>query len=317
MGIFEYLIKIPIGYILGWIYEFTGNYGVALILFTLAIKILLLPLGLKQQKSMTKMQKLQPKLKELQEKYKNDQNMLSQETMKLYKEYGASPMGGCLPLLIQLPILFGLYRVIYSPLTYMLHMGSLDAIVKTYTELGCDFSAVNLSNHMAQIEVAQIINQTLGETLVNFNFLGLDLAKTPSFGSIATLVIPALAGITTYLTSKITVWMSSKKKEEETKEPKKPERILSPNQKTQSQGPDAQQMTNTMSVIMPLFTVWITYTLPMTLGVYWVASNVFSMIQTIVLNGYYSKKLEAEIDIISEEKAQRKAEKKKNKKRGN
>jgi len=314
MGIFEYLIKIPIGYILGWIYDFTGNYGVALILFTLAIKILLLPLGLKQQKSMTKIQKLQPQLQKLQEKYKNDQNMLSQETMKLYKEYGASPMGGCLPLLIQLPILFGLYRVIYSPLTYMLHMGTLDQIIETYTALGCDFSAVDLSNHMAQIEVAQIINNTLGETLVNFNFLGLNLAQTPSFGAVATLIIPLLAGVTTYLTSKITAWMAPKKEETE---PKKPERILSPTQKTQNQGPDAQQMTKTMSLIMPIFTVWITYTLPMTLGVYWVASNVFSMIQTVVLNGYYSKKLEAEMDIIASEKAQAKAEKQKNKKRGN
>ena len=77
------LIKVPIGYLLDWIYQFVGNYGGALILFTLAIKLILLPLGLKQQKSMTKMQKLQPQIAALQEKYKNDKNTLSQETMKL------------------------------------------------------------------------------------------------------------------------------------------------------------------------------------------------------------------------------------------
>ncbi len=100
------IVKIPIGYLLGWIYYLIPNYGWALIVFTLVVKLLLLPLGLKQQKSMTKIQAIQPKLTALQEKYKNDQQRLSQETMKLYKDYGISPMGGCLPMLIQLPILF-------------------------------------------------------------------------------------------------------------------------------------------------------------------------------------------------------------------
>ena len=153
------LIKVPIGYLLDWIYQIVGNYGGALILFTLAIKILLLPLGLKQQKSMTKMQKLQPQMTALQEKYKNDKNALSQETMKLYKEYGVSPMGGCLPLLIQLPILFALYRVIYAPLTYMCHMGA-DAIAELAKGLNFELTG----NIMEQIELAKKADQ------INFSF---------------------------------------------------------------------------------------------------------------------------------------------------
>ena len=133
-------MKVPIGYLLGWIYNLIPNYGWALIVFTLVVKLLLLPLGLKQQKSMTKMQAMQPKITALQEKYKNDQQKLSQETMKLYKEYGVSPMGGCLPMLIQLPILFALYRVLYRPLTYMLHMTD-----KAIGALGNEF-IIDMSN---------------------------------------------------------------------------------------------------------------------------------------------------------------------------
>lgn len=291
------LIKVPIGYLLDWIYQFVGNYGGALILFTLAIKILLLPLGLKQQKSMTKMQKLQPQLAALQEKYKNDKNALGQETMKLYKKYDVSPMGGCLPLLIQLPILFALYRVIYEPLTYMCHMGQ-DAI----SALAKDFNFELTGNMMEQINLAKLADK------INFSFLGLDLSLVPSFDNWPTLIIPVLAGVTTYFSSKITQWVNKNDKPEKKEEPKKKERILSPEQKSTSQNANsAESMTKSMSTIMPLFTVWITYTLPMAMGVYWVASNVFSIGQTVLLNGYYAKKFSGELEAANEEKAEKQA----------
>ncbi len=291
------LIKVPIGYLLDWIYQFVGNYGSALILFTLAIKILLLPLGLKQQKSMTKMQKLQPQLTDLQEKYKNDKNALGQETMKLYKKYDVSPMGGCLPLLIQLPILFALYRVIYKPLTYMCHMGA-DAI----STLAKDFNFELTGNMMEQINLAKLAEK------INFEFLSLDLSSVPSFDNWLTLIIPVLAGVTTYLSSKITQWVNKDDKSKKKDEPKKKERILSPEQKSTSQNANsAEGMTKSMSTIMPLFTVWITYTLPMAMGVYWVASNVFSIGQTVLLNGYYARKFSGELEFAKEEKAQKQA----------
>ena len=291
------LIKVPIGYLLDWIYQFAGNYGGAIILFTLAIKILLLPLGLKQQKSMTKMQKLQPQLAALQEKYKNDKNALGQETMKLYKKYDVSPMGGCLPLLIQLPILFALYRVIYEPLTYMCHMGQ-DAI----SNLAKDFNFELTGNMMEQINLAKLAKK------VNFEFLNLDLSAVPSFDNWATLIIPVLAGVTTYLSSKITQWINKNDNSKKKDEPQKKERILSPDQKRTNQGAEsAESMTKTMSTIMPLFTVWITYTLPMAMGVYWVASNVFSIGQTVLLNGYYARKFSGELEAANEKKAEKQA----------
>lgn len=298
------IIKIAIGSLLGWIYDFVGNYGWALILFTLVVKIILLPLGLKQQKSMTKMQKIQPKIAKLQEKYKNDQQLLSQETMKLYKEYGVSPMGGCLPMLIQLPILFALYRVLYRPLTYML--GWADSKVADVASSlfwnDATSSGLNLKLADAQIQIAE----KAGE--INFDFLGLNLADTPSFAIWATLLIPVLAGVTTYLSSKVTTWMNKQTKDEDKKEDKKPQRVLSTEPKNAPKGAqNAEGMTKSMGIIMPIFTTWITYTLPMSLGVYWIASNVFSIIQTVGLNGYYAKKLGTEIEETDKLKMEKKS----------
>lgn len=300
------IIKIPIGYLLDWIYQFVQNYGVALILFTLAVKLLLLPLTLKQQKSMTKIQKLQPKLQALQEKYKNDQQMLSQETMKLYKEYGASPMGGCLPLLIQLPILIALYRVIYEPLKYMCHYGA-EKIAELAEKTG-----ISLDGMMAQINIAQASGE------INFDFLGLNLADKPqlSMAAWATLLIPVLAAVTTYLSSKITQWMN-KKSDEKKEEPQKLQRVLStdPKKNTQGNAPSAEGMTKSMSIFMPLFTLWITYTLPMAMGLYWIASNIFSILQTVLLNGFYANKFSVEIQEHDAEKKERQTSIHKNKKK--
>lgn len=301
------LIKQGIGYLLGWIYEFIPNYGWALIVFTFVVKILLLPLGLKQQKSMTKMQVMQPKLEELKEKYKNDQQKQSQEMMKLYKEYGISPMGGCLPMLIQLPILLLLYRVLYKPLTYMLHMsqGDIKAVI---AEKGIEFA----KGVMEQIEIAKKAN------LIDFNFLGIDLSLKPTHNGWISfaMLIPVLAAATTYLSSKITMYINQNKQAEKNdNEPAKPQRILSPEQKNTNGQPATAEMSKTMTWMMPIFTLWITTTLPSAMGIYWTASNVFSVVQTIILNGYYAKKVSAEINAqtvaIAEKKQLRYGNKKK------
>ena len=317
---FKTLITIPLGYILGFIYKFINNYGWSLIIFTVLIKVLLLPLGLKQQKATTKMQQIQPKMTEIQKKYANDQQKLSEETMKLYKEYGVNPMGGCLPLLIQLPILFGLYRVIYKPLTYMLHYTdeAVTELTSQYVAQFGEFSAA--AANQAQIIIAK------ANDLINFDFLGLDISATPSIANPSVIwIVPILAAVTTYLTSKVTTAMAgNKNKNKKTDENGvvKKERVLSPDQKTNAgQANSAESMTKSMTIMMPLMTLWITFTLPATLGVYWTVSNVLSILQTVVLNGYFKKKLETEIaaqDVLIAEKRALKDAKynKKKKKRG-
>lgn len=299
------------GFMLNLIYEFVANYGISVILLTLLIKIIVLPLTLKQQKSMTKMQRVQPKLQELQEKYKYDKERASQETMKLYKEYGVNPMGGCLPLLIQFPILIAMYQVIQRPVEYVLGYSK--------EALKAAFKAHEISEKTAgaQIELAK----KLGE--LNFDFFGLDLAATPwdelkaffagTAGVIAltALIIPILSCVTTFLTSKITTMMN-KDKAKEKKEEVKPQRVLSPDPKKDTIDNPGESMTKSMTYFMPLMTLWLTFTFPAALGLYWTVSNVLSLVQTIVLNGYYNKKLERELeeqDKIREAKIQEKMKK--------
>lgn len=301
------------GWVLNFIYSFVSNYGLSIILLTLFIKIILLPLTLKQQKSMTKMQRIQPKLKEIQEKYKDDKDKSAQETMKLYKEYGVSPMGGCLPMLIQFPILIAFYNVIRKPVEYVRGISG-----KELTALFKEFG-INAKDAGAQIQLAE----KMGEKGLDFNFLGLDLAEVPwdelkgifSNGKInwivlTVLIIPILACVTTYLTSKISTAMNKTKKEEK-KEETKPQRILSPEQKKSAPN-TGESMTKSMTYMMPLMTLFFTFTLPAAMGLYWTVSNVLSMVQTILLNNYYNKKMAVEIqdqDKIREAKIQEKIKK--------
>lgn len=298
------------GFVLKLIYDIVSNYGLSIILLTLLIKIIVLPLTLKQQKAMTKMQRIQPKLQEIQEKYKDDKEKASQETMKLYKEYGVNPMGGCLPLLIQFPILIAFYQVIQKPVQYMLSMP-----VKEIKAL-CETCGIDFKTSGAQILLAKELDK------INFDFFGIDLSAVPwdqikafmagKTGIIAlvAIIIPALACFTTYLTSKVSSSVNQTKKEEAAKNQKK-KRVLSPDEKT-SNANSGESMTKSMTYMMPIMTLFFTFTLPAAMGLYWTVSNVFAIVQTVLLNGYYNKKLAVEIeaqDMIREEKIQEKMKK--------
>jgi YidC/Oxa1 family membrane protein insertase len=115
LAVFQALLN-GIGWVLAWIYDIVGNYGLSIIVLTVVIKVILLPLGVKQIKSMQAMQAIQPKVKELQKKYKGNKQKQQEETMKLYREAGVNPLGGCLPLLLQFPILISMYAVIRAPI---------------------------------------------------------------------------------------------------------------------------------------------------------------------------------------------------------
>ena len=132
LGIFQALLN-GIGSILAWIYQVVGNFGVSIIILTLLIRIVLLPLGIKQIKSMGAMQAIQPKIKEIQKKYKGNKQKAQEETMKLYKEAGVNPLGGCLPLLLQFPILIAMYAVIRPPQLLTCDGGRSGAFMRSTT----------------------------------------------------------------------------------------------------------------------------------------------------------------------------------------
>lgn len=292
------LITVPMGYIIEMIYKLVQNYGLSIIIFTVIIKIILLPLNVKSQKAMKKQQKIQPILAELQKKYANDQQKLQTEMMKLYKDNGVSMTGGCLPMLVQFPILIGLYNVIRSPLRYLLHININDPAVvdkinniialmseKFPEELG-SFAGYNAEKlfGIGQIQLATWSEKVLDAAeawSINFNFLGLNLAELPSkaityltqgnfsqMGTIALLIIPALAIFTTWLSMYQTQKMSGQ---------------------TQSDN-QAAQMSKTMNMMMPIMTGFFAFTLPSGMGVYWIAANLIQMGQQYILNKYFDNK---------------------------
>lgn len=298
LNLFE-IITIPLGYIIDLIYRLVENYGLSIIIFTVIVKLLLLPLNVKSQKAMKKQQKIQPLLQQLQVKYANDKEKLQTEMMKLYKENDVSMMGGCLPMLIQMPILIGLYRVIQGPIKYLLHINFEDPGVsekitnimslmseKFPNELGtyAQMSAQNLFKN-AQIQLATWSEMVLDKAdawIINFDFLGMNLAKVPSAAIgyltrmdfsepsvIALLSIPALAVFTTWLSMKQSQKMSGQQN---------------------NQNDQAAQVGSTMNMVMPVMTGFFTFTLPSGMGIYWIASNIIQMIQQYVLNKYFETK---------------------------
>ncbi len=295
---------------MAFIYHFVANYGVALILFTVLIKLVLLPLSIKQQKSMVKLQQVQPRMAEIQEKYKNDQQRQQAEMMKLYKEHKISPMGGCLPMLLQFPVLICLYQVISYPLTYMFRMNASESWALV-TQYGYDAAlrANEITPSVAQIQAATDAG------LINFDFLGglLNLAQTPHITQPSLLwAIPILAALTTFLSSKVMTMMQGKKKDEA---PKKPQRVLNPEAKNQGGVDQAQSMNKTMMYFMPIMTLWITFSYPAALGFYWLISNILSVFQQMYLNHKYGSKYKEEVMAIEERKEMERKERKKLKKK--
>ena len=296
---YEFIVKRPLGFIIGFIYDLVQNYGLAIILFTIVVKLILLPLNIKSQKAMRKQQKIQPIIAALQTKYANDKEKLQTEMMKVYKENNVSMAGGCLPMLIQMPILIGLYHVIQRPITYIAGVtdwtdklkktveGIRDTVATLHPELLGEYAAPASGDNivkMGQITLSKWCS-ALGEHLewaFNFDFLGLDLSRKPSdaisplfsgdfsnMSVILLILIPVFAVLTTWLSSK---YMQSQNK-------------------TAANGNEqAQQMTSSMNVIMPLMTGYFTFILPSGMGLYWITSSVVQFIQQIALNKYFDKK---------------------------
>lgn len=326
-------IMMGLGWILRMCSVLTGNYGVALIIFTVLIKAVLMPLTVKQQRSMLKTQKIQPLLMELQQKYGNDKEKLNQETMKLYQKYQINPMSGCLPMLIQLPIIMMLYWVVKKPVIYIMgfHGDEVWRIVSAVTEwaegspdkmntflsmVGIDDMAKLTDNGykmfgMYEIQIARFLhaypeimqNHWITEIgrdfkLINFGFLGMDLSQTPNMGAFLGLfvgringittgtvllwIIPALSGLTSYLTS----WLSQKQNPQQPQKDKNGEEVANPMQ--------------SMMIMMPLMSAWFAFTLPSAIGLYWIISNILAMAQQLVLTkvidpGITAEQVEGEI----------------------
>lgn len=269
------------GVLLKWCYNLINNYGVAIILFTILSKLIILPFQMKSKKSMLEMNRLQPKLKELEKRYKNDKEKYSMEVSKLYKKEGVSMFGGCLPLLITLPIMIGLYSVVRQPLTHIFGI-TPDQIAKMAEILQANgvtagiTGAAAKSAYMLEMGVASYVKDygnlfaEVAPVLngVSFDFLGIDLAAIPNFKYITPLwIIPILSGVTSWFSG----WLMRR-----------------------SQGAPVNEQTKQtngmMNVMMPAMSVYIAFVVPTGLGLYWIISNILSAVQEPLLTLYYKKK---------------------------
>ena len=273
---FDFIAR-PVGMLLVFLYNTFQNYGIAIVVLTLLIRLVLLPLYYKQMKSTAKTQKLQPKIKELQKRYKNDKDKLSQEQMKLYKEEGVNPMGGCLPTLIQLPILFGLIAVFREPLKFMYGYSAemIEAAVAKLPE----------AMHGTYQQVYAVVT----EKGLNMNFLGFwDLSQVPRWNPagimenpkvfIPLLLIPILSAITTYISMKMSNNAMFGKKDKNAPKGQKSEA-------------DAMGGANNMMAYMfPLLSLWLGFSVPASLGLYWFIGYIFQIGQQIVIQKIMEKK---------------------------
>ncbi len=296
---FEYLY-VPFGFLFRILFDFVGNYGLALVIFTLFFRILLLPSAIKQQKSSAKTVRMQPKLKRIREKYQDyapqeRQQRIQAETSELYQKEGYSAMnGGCAPLLIQLPILWGLYGIIRMPLTHVLNISkeAVAALSTAVQELPkfaeqSARSAAYIESHVIS-NIAEIIeaNPDLVEKyseaiakIQNFDFtiFGINLGAIPdagvfkAWGEATTeakllVFIPIISGLTSLLTSVLTQYRQKK---------------ANPNMEN-------QQMMGCMMLSMPLMSLWFTFQFPAGMGMYWILSNLLAFFQTLIVGHFYA-----------------------------
>ena len=286
-----YLICIPFAWILRAFYSLTQSYGLALILFTLVVKLVLLPFQLKSKKSMLRMNRFQPKMREIQEKYANNQQKMNEELQLLYAKEGINPMSGCLWSFLPIPIIIALYSIIRMPLTRLMMLPNETVETVRGIAEGIGYAAATSGGRASfyeEIQLAQFINNHFdsfsgvkGLLRVDYSFLGLDLTVAPTevwkqlltggWPVVGLVLIPVISAALSFYQSKVATAGNAQN------------------------GDDPGARTGrSMMYMMPLVSLWIGFTLPAALGVYWIANSAFQIVQDVILNKVFSEQMERE-----------------------
>ena len=256
------------GYLLEWLYNIVGeNYGIALILFTILLRIILLPITIKQQKSMKKTANIQNKMKEIQFKYKNNPDLMNKEIMDLYKRENLSPFSGCISAILQIVIILSVFYLVSRPLTYMKKIDT--NIIEGYKNEIVQEDG-KISNY-EEIEIIQKKSEQNEDIKINMNFMGLDLSKVPSqnLNDFTVYIIPILYVISSIFSIRLTTSQNKPKEK---------------NDSSSTEMDMTQQMNKSMSYMMPIMAVAIAFVAPLGLALYWFISNVLMIIERIILN---------------------------------
>ena len=288
------------GYLLNFIYNFVNNYGLAMIIFTLVIKLVMLPLSIKQQKMLKKSTKLQEKMKILQFKYKNDPEKLNQEMMNLYKEEKMNPFSGCFSTIVQFILLISIFYMVRSPLTYMKKVDTetVNTYVQQLKDSGKEVSAaypeIDIIREIGFLQEQNPDDSELKNLSFNMNFLGLDLSKIPqqNLGDWTVYIIPALYILSSFISIRMTTNMQKKQKEKEspiidiTENAKKEDKQMVKVEETPAEEEyDAMAQTNKMmSWMMPIMSVSISLVAPLGLALYWLVNNITMILERLILN---------------------------------
>lgn len=302
------IVGVPFGYLMRLIYSLCNNYAVAIILFTVITKILLFPVNYKTQKGAARMQLLNPKMEKLRKSFANNPQRLQEEQQKLYQQEGVNPMGSCLPMFIQMFLLFGVIDVIYKPITHILNI-SKNVITEACKIAGADTKNLRCelitmehvrNNADSYSSLSEKFLSKVSEFNDKFTIFGANLGKTPTLHpdswtkeAIILCAIPFLAGLSQLLVS---VYSQIHQK------------------KT---NPAAQPGGGCMAVMMygmPLLSIWFAFQVPAGVGFYWIWSSIFSFLITFALNCYFTPERTKVINEKEKEKARIYAEKHPNKK---
>ena len=242
-----YILGVPLGYVMEWIYNLIPNYGWDIIIFTIVIRLLSIPLQLNQQKSMAKMSAFQPMIADIQKKYKDKPEKQQEELLKLQQEYGYKPTAGCMPMLVNFLVMFGVIEVVYRPLQRIFHIGA-DAI----TAAGDAMTALGISLN------------TITEFGQHMDFFGIDLTRVPQYSlaadNLPLLIFPILAVVTMFISTHISMKAS---------------------------GQEMQGSMKLTMYMMPLMYVFFCFTVPCAFSLYYVISNIVMTVQTQVMRKIY------------------------------
>jgi len=255
------------GALIRLIYDLVGNnYGLSIILFTVLTKLILFPINFKQAKAMKAMQKLAPMQEEIKQKYKGNREKQAEELAKVYEQHKINPMGGCLPLLIQLPIILSMFYIVRQPLTYILQLPEETVI---------EFAKEYLAKEEVDEKEARSVEISIASSkeLVDMRFLGIDFGDVPADSmkkdidnktSKWTLVIPVLSVLLSYLQTLLTQRKSGMTEEQ-------------------------KEQQKSMNIMMPILSGYISYIMPLALGIYWLLGNVLGIISQAIIDLLLSK----------------------------
>ena len=295
---FGEIITWPFAKLMVWLYNLTGSYGWAVILFALVVNLILAPFMAKSKKSMMRSTRLQPRIQELQRRHEGNPQKLNEEMQKLYREEGVNPMSGCLWSLIPFPILIALYSVIRQPLTRMMFVSSefVTTLQEFFVEKGLYTAASGRASAYAEIELTKILHDNwdlvqtgLADKLdpnllnVDFSFIGLNLGDQPkwnffmegnwTWAAIGLFLIPFVSAALSWASMQISTKLNP----------------------TTAPGNDQAQATmKSMNMIMPLTSIWICFVMPAAMGIYWIANSVFGIARDYLLTKHYRQQLDIE-----------------------